>query len=136
MLVQFSDPEQRPTATDLLDHDFLIEDPSFNFKKAVERAAIMRKMRRHEDDDDVSTIGGRTLSYTQLHTMREALDEPEQEEPDTLTEEGNYHMTIDEDGMIHHNDDDAVVPTGTMYVENETMLKLNGLSQGPSRGWS
>ncbi|TPX43001.1 hypothetical protein SeMB42_g04896 [Synchytrium endobioticum] len=109
------DPEQRPTATDLIEHEFLVEDPEFNFRQAVERAAIMRKMRRRDDDDDASTIGGRTLSFSQFNTMRRVSGEEGQTV--TYTKDIHYHMTIDND-------------------ESDTMLKLNGLSQTPPRGWN
>ncbi|TPX30846.1 hypothetical protein SmJEL517_g05689 [Synchytrium microbalum] len=123
------DPEDRPTATDLLDHNFTEQDVRFDFKASVEHAAIVRRLRRRASDDDVSTLGGRTLSYSQLAPMQRLLDDDHRhvtEEAasyidDTTYRNASRHRTM---MTIGDDDDDAVVPS--TYVENETMLKLNG----------
>lgn len=40
LVLLFSDPLERPTATDLLAHEFLSTDPSFKFKDYVARGKI------------------------------------------------------------------------------------------------
>ncbi|KAJ3344109.1 hypothetical protein HDU93_003272 [Gonapodya sp. JEL0774] len=51
----FSDPESRPTASELLDHPFCVVDENFNFREYEARKAAERA---EYDDDDSSTILG------------------------------------------------------------------------------